>query len=1185
MRLAEHVFSPWSSPWSLPWPVLASAALMLMGSAASVRAVEGPGQLEARFAAVKGLVDHDCRLPAERTYADFTAEHLTGAQWYEKGLAYYIAERFRATLPVDQAAVYERRYRELKAELDAADRAGSLPPSVHALLPGSDATAGLANALLRTLNPYSPPPLAPLSASDRQVASVIAARLCERALADISAARDRALACVIVESPPARAEASRREAAMARGAAVEILYRAWLALGELAWRGPEFGLDPDPARAFLAEAMRRHGAEMAEWDYQFDDYLPMHVQANVLFLEAARLPRLPQLSQQKAGPLSRAEVEEALAQVAGMKPGSIGATGEPGMRDEQARLQLAAWACLLRAGLDHDVAHGIEVWRALEQRERSDPALRLDGPLAKPLGYAHLLGAQLLRSNGDLPEAVAVMSALANAKPPHPLAANAREWVRAWTVTHGEVPATLDPGQALELSRAFLARIASCDANEARAARATAILVLSAGIKGLEPETGKPFIELAPRLWLAYAEAIDRQETRLRATVAATEGAVACAARITAKDNPYRNTDGAWTAGGEALRQLAKTAVAFSAGVYAADRVPAMRRLYERALTAQQAICPLDAGQEQRRGSVIVHLDAGEWDAAAAAAHDLANRDPEQVGWAADAELEARRRSLEDLRGRPGEQGPDFARCASELEALAQARLDAGLAAKQPSAATIEGAIAALWSSARGRQRTGAVLGRMDDRLWSALSGDDAPAQRARVHALVIASEAAAERAAGAADSDWPALAATAGLFVVRSSGLPEQPLRNARTRLASACKPFLASTSDALRGDAQRMFCQLMEPLLSPASGAPLIAATASMLWDQGERLRAARLYRDLDQALGEDRLFAAYRRDPAAAIEVIGEHLASRPETKADWVMARDLLVDSQALADAVRQGVERVQWPERPVDPAQARARLSTIAATVSRLRTVIGEERHAAMLEAITDAQRLSRLIDMAEDSEARQARQLLDAGDFANGIARANRLYQRQPWVPGHAALYVDGVIHGARQGFVADEDLRRARMLAATIRDQSRDEIRDDPAMYWTAYIQVLELSRALRDGGVIERAVRFAAVTGAGPWDDLAAPAVTGDAAGVRRLGDPTAIDLCARYLAICADVAGAVTRDLRRVVVDRGAQVLVVAVGTPALTAQADAAAPGGAVIIIGPASGAASGAASGVSPAAAP
>ena len=82
--------------------ILVLACSMGPGGVAFAEATASPSaglgsSARAHFEAVRSLIDHDCRAPAERAYAEFVGARYADARWYEVGLGYRLAERFRST--------------------------------------------------------------------------------------------------------------------------------------------------------------------------------------------------------------------------------------------------------------------------------------------------------------------------------------------------------------------------------------------------------------------------------------------------------------------------------------------------------------------------------------------------------------------------------------------------------------------------------------------------------------------------------------------------------------------------------------------------------------------------------------------------------------------------------------------------------------------------------------------------------------------------------------------------------------------------------------------------------------------------------------------------------------------------------------------------------------------------------
>lgn len=1129
-------------------------ALGLLPAAAG--AAVGPVERDAHFAAVVGLIERDCRLPAQAQIADFRAAAYPEAAWHGRFLAWYHADRFRllAADPAERARLAERAA-ALERELQAALRAGELPPELVARLSGGGRVLRLVNDLLRCIGCDQPSDPLRCDEAQRDAAGAMIRALAEAGTAawEADLARIRANAgneqewIGIQDTRDPRYERLARQAVELRFTAVRTAWFAVRALREAAERGGELALDAGPAAAFLREFATRNHALLQEWDFVFGDFHPG--------LRALALDLAAQAARYRVRGADPGDLAADLRQFLDLEVGREWAHA-PAVAEELRTLQARAWAGHLAwcRELGREVSPrwyeaGVQAWNEFRERSRGDRHLRLDHPDAEraaEVARVHLqAGRLLLARDAHDPAAAAAFAAVAGVRG-NPLARCAADWLaaldrrtppppaQAW----GAQPVAEEPARALQVADAMRRRAeASGDPARQREALLAGAVALRGGVLGL---SATPADALAPQLWFRYAECLSRLGMGWQAAVVAQAGLRHLAARQQALQGrtPWRQADGAWTEDGRYVSLLARNAVAYACNLMAAGRGGAATRLYDEAVGLLGQLSPGDGGR-RLDGDLIRWLAAeGEFERALALSEAFARKYPE-----ADAEAAGLRQAVFSAwlasRLEPAQRQAVAARarsaCAADArwagEALAGAR---DPARRQEIERVQRGGRALAVAVALSTGEHEAVLAQLGGDYWRAEPERDEAAQMLGHLCTALQRWYEARTADPAARADpalllaaWPRIQEVHGIWRGQA-GAAARADRNGR-QIAWVCDlianvqvPAMRRQPDAppelaaIGAAAGRIFADLVEPELGAGSPTAALDQVGEVLWELGERVRAGRLLqlglerRDADPAL------AALRDAPAEVLRPLDALIRPRPELRTRWEEVVDLLQDQPQLKDAIEAGLPEAEWRERKRDWLAATAAIGALRREVAAARLLLGGA--GATIDAgLAGLEQQVRELDRTVVIIGRLAEVRRAQGDLAGARALYDRLLAYDPGDLAAAAASTELTIAAYRDGpaAVPAAALAAARAQAVRVRALA-------PACspeYWTAAIQVHELSVALKDLRPVDDRLRFDPIAGSTPDDDLQVrPRPRQDDPRVRRLRDAPAAALCRRYLALFA-------------------------------------------------------------------
>jgi len=1125
--------------------------LLALGLLPSAWAAVGPAERDNHLAAVIGLIERDYRLPAQGQIADFHKAGYPEAAWHGKFLTWYHADRFRILAPdkAEQARLTAIAA-TLDGELTAASQAGKLPPDLVLKRSASGQVLRLVNDLLRVVGQDQPTDR--LALVDEQKA---AAEASTRALITAATAAWQASLTRVQANSGSEAEwqglpeKDPRWEKLARGAVelrFEAVRTAWLAskaLREVAERGQDFGIDSSAATAFLKDFAKRNFALLQEWDLLWGDFHP-YLRAYTLDL---------------AGQGARFKVAGSIAEdVANDLRGilDLDVARDPAIAEELRTLQARSWGGYLAwcREMGRDVSPqwyqtGLAAFAEFKERTRNDRHFRLDHAdpeRAAEVARVYFQGGRLLERKD--PAAAAVAFAVVAGVRGNPLARRAAAWLAARpggdppSAAWASQPVAEDPAFALVQANALRRQAeASGDTARQRAALLDASVALRNGVLGLACAAyAESADEAAPELWFRYAECLSRLGMRWQAALVAQAGLRHIDRRMKALPGrtPWLDKAGAWTASGRYVSLLARNAVAYATNLMVAGRGAAVTRLYDEAVSLLVAVSPGDGGRNLERSLIQIVIQEGDFPRALELIDAYARKHPEAFYDAASLRTSAYTAWLAKITD-PAQRKAVAARA---LQACAEVAKREPPPTQDP-AASMEreqvqrDALALQVAIALGDGDTEQVLTLLGPDYWRSAPADPVKAAQMlgqlctalRQWYEIRTREPAGRGDAGLLIAAWPRVQAVHGIWREQQTRLVGQEERVARQgaqiawvfdlianvqipamRRQPGAPPELADIGTA----AGRAFADLIEPTITEASRPELVLQVGAVLWDLGEHARACRLLRLSLTRLDADPDLAALRDTPKEVLQPLDAILRARPELRGRWAEVVDLLYDDPGLHGAIRGGLPESAWRERKRDYLAAGVELAALRAEVTRSRMALGAD-FARLDQGLARLTAQVRQLDDGIVVMSRLAEGLCEQGEQAKARLLYNRLLDYDPGNLGYIAASVELTIAAFKTGTVDDAELTAARLSAVRARDAA-------PACspeYWTAAIQVHELSVALKEVQLVDQRLRFDPIVGSTPAEDLQLrPRQPRDDLRVRRAGNAQAVALCQRYLALFA-------------------------------------------------------------------
>lgn len=1162
-------------PFPLRSPTLFALCLAL--ATGSSLAAATAQERDTHFAAVQAVIERDLRLSAVRLQAEFVAASYPEDTWHRKALAWFAADRFRnAVTEAKAAAEFDKQANTLRAEIDAAEKAGTLPAVVAALMNGAgDGALRAVNDIGRILPfdgvaPLVPPAPEKIAATKRQIDYLVDntpkkfAALVAKVKAHAEAEKD------IWDFPDGDPKGTKliQEATFLRADAVKALYIPHLALREVITRGKEFGFDGTGAGKMFATVLKEHAATISDWDYNFGDYYPpLKAQANMVLAEALR---------QGVGGIKIADVEKELLVITDKDAKTFSAA----TRTHMVELQLSCWSSLLRTRLElggpANIKAGLKHFQDFLDRYKSDPAVKVgaNNDYTREIGAVYILAARLHAANNDTSKANALLGQVtANRKSPQ--VDNARGWMRQLTGEGGSgsgggdwgAPVTpQDPSQALSVGKALMSEARdTANASLARSQLLAAAVGMRAGVAGLASGWQDQLIEVGPELFNVYATCLSRLEMRGHAAIVAAEGLRLIKATIDAnpKQNPWRSgPKKEFTEAGKKVGALATNALTHGNNLAARMKGTGVQSLNGDIIDLAKAVAPEVTGKSTEWQQVVIKLVEKDWDGAIKSATTYRASYPEDTVKVFGAITSAHMGRYDDAKERKDTAGMKSAADAmsafgAEIQAyIDQAKAKGGLTADQErdlmrAAGTIKSSKIAILI---GNEQYAEVLAQLDASFWKNPPSDEslmARLLRAMVTAAQKSERARIKDPAAALDAKalvaaWPTYKATYETFErmlprIKDPDEKAKTQRSGRTlgdlfQVTGALADQLKDKADApaelteIAAFSKRALADAVEPVITESEKPETMLAIAFTLWEIDEHERSARLLEMYTKKVGENPTFKTFKDDPKGALDPVEALVGGRPElhgknsdwTKVTlWAKARDLIEDKPGLADLRAKGVARDQWGEFPRDLGQALVELRKVTDKVNENKTKLGDQATKAV-EAIKALQDLVRGTLQEQEVWKRLAMSHREAGRTDQARSIFLKLYVEDPDDPAVATNVVDITVDQVKKGdSVAKADIEKALAIAKGIRNDNEN----DPVLYWTSSIQVYELTAALggkEDLAYINSGLKFAAVNQSDPSYTLVQPRIVADARqigddrSVRRAANALAVELCRRYLKV---------------------------------------------------------------------
>jgi tetratricopeptide (TPR) repeat protein len=1143
-------------------PTLLALALACMASAPLAAATAT--ERDNHFKTVQAVIDRELRLPAERLRAEYTAAGYPEDAWHRKALDWFYADRFRTSLSdATAAAALDKQATSLRAELDAAEKAGSLPPAVAALMSGAgDGTRRAVNEIARLLHPDGVEPVVPpapekIAAAKRNLDLLVEAmpKRFGALIGKIKANADKEKDIWDYAESDPKGQALIQEATLMRSEAVDALYMPHIVLREIITRGEVVGLDGTAAARAYAVVLKEHAAALADWEYNFgDSYPPLKAHANMVLAEAVR---------QKVADIKIEDVEAGLLAVIDTDLKQFRGP----LRTQMVNLQLGCWAALLRTRLElggaANLKAGLKHFQDFLDHYKADPAIKpgATNEFVREIGAIYILAARLRAASGDGSGANALLGQVA-ANKRSPQVDNARGWMRKLSgsggagagSSWGEPVTPQDPAQALSVAKALMSEAnQTADEKLARSQNLAAAVGLRAGVAGLAGAWSDQMVDTGPELYDRYAVAMSRLGMRVQAALVAAEGLRVCKAVIDAnpKANPWRSgPKQEWTEAGKKLGILARNALSHGNALAGRLKGTGIQSLNGEIIELAKAVAPEETGKNTEWQQVVILAVEKNWDLAIQKANEYRKAYPEDAvkvfGLITSAHMGRYDQAKEANDKAAMKAAADgMGTFASEIQTyIDQARAKGGLSAAQDkdlarAAGTIKASKIAIMI---GNGEFAEVLAALDAEFWKNPPSDETLLTRLLRNYVTAAQQLERARIKGPSAQDPKALVAAwptyKEVYETYARILPriKDPDEIARAKRASRvladlfnvtsataeqlkAKPDAPAELDEIAKLSKRWFADCLEQVMTDQEKPEVMLAVAFTLWDIDEHERAARLLTMYTKKVGENPEFKAFKSDAKGALDPVEALVANRPELKGDWAKVRDLIEDQPALKQEREQGVPFDKLSEKPRDFSKALGELRKLRNKVGEMKTKLGDQATAA----VTELTKLEKLVTGTLQEQMvwkRLAMAHREAGRADKAREIFLKLYEEDPDDPMVATSVVDITVDQVKAGgAVSKPDIEKALAISKGIRNDNEN----NPTLYWTAAIQVYELTAALGtkdDLDYINKAMRFDAVNQSDPSHSLITQRISedarqvGDDKAVRRAANALAVELARRYL-----------------------------------------------------------------------
>ena len=1160
------------------------------------------------FKTVQAVIERELRLPADRLRAEYGAANYAEDAWHRKALEWFYADRFRTSLSdASAAAALDKQATGLRAELDAAEKAGSLPPVVAALMSGAgDGTKRAANEIARLLHPDGVEPVVPpapekIAAAKRNLDLIVESmpKRFGTLVGKVKANADKEKNIWDFPDGDPKGVALLHEATLLRSEAVDALYMPHIVLREVITRGNTVGLDGTAAARAFTVILKEHAAAIADWEYNFgDSYPPLKAHANIVLAEAVR-QQVPGVKLEDVETGLLAVIDTDLKQYRGA------------LRVQMVNLQLTCWAAILRTRLElggpANLKAGLKHVQEFLDRYKSDPAIKpgANNDSIRDIGAVYILAARLKAAAGDGSGANALLGQVA-ANKRSPQVENARGWMRKLSgsgsagagSSWGAVVSAADPAQVLTVGKALMFEATqTVDENLARSQNLAAAVGLRSGVAGLAGAWSDQMIETGPELYDRYAAVLARLGMRFQAALVAAEGLRVCKATIDAnpKANPWRTgPKKEWTDAGKKLGILARNALNHGNSLASRLKGTGIQSLNGEIIELAKAVAPEETGKNTEWQQVTILAVEKNWDLAIQKANDYRKAYPEDAvkvfGLITSAHMGRYDQAKEAGDKAAMKAAADsMGTFAKDIQVyIDEAKAKGGLSAVQEkdlarAAGTIKSSKIAIMI---GNGEFADVLKALDAEFWKNPPSDETLLARLLRNYATAAQQLERTRIKGPSAQDpkalveaWPTYREVYETYVkilprikdpdeaarAKRAGRVLADLFNVTSATAEQLKtkPDAPAELDDIAKLSKRWFADCLEQVMTDTEKPEVMLAVAFTLWDLGEseHERAARLLTMYTKKVGENPDFKAFKTDPKGALDPVEALVGNRIELKGDWATARDLIEDKPTLKQEREQGVPTDKLSERPRDLSKALTELRKLKAKVAgpELKTKLGDQATAAIAE-LTKLEKLVTGTLQEQMVFKRLAMSHREAGRADKAREIFLKLYEEDPDDPMVATSVVDITVDQIKTGGAVNKpDIEKALAISKGIRNDNEA----NPTLYWTAAIQVYELTAALGgkdDLAYINKAMRFDGVNQSDPSHTMVAQRVSedarqiGDDKVVRRASNALAVELTRRYLKLY-DLPGVTEKPAFRIdeiQIDGKAQAIFVAITAGAFEAR---------------------------------
>jgi len=1005
-----------------------------------------------------------------------------------------------------------------------------------------------------------------------------------------------------------RAEAIQRKAVELRLECMQIYYFAHMMLREVATRGADFGIDPKPVQASLAGWAKTNKEILDDWDFQWAEMHPqLQFYIAIAQCEGAR---------QGVPKYAPADCESGLMKVIDMDLEQVPA----GAREAVKTLQIKAWASLLRWELERGTPvawdRGLALFLDFQSRIKDNRTMGLASPdtdRAIAAAQTYIVAGRINAAKGNMAVAQQLWAAVKSAK--NPLSDVASKWIGRGTASGGdgknsnpwaEEPVAAEPSSALSVGQAMLREAVTANPKQAREFAMSAAAGLRNGVLGLSTAAyADQFVENAAPVYRSYSNALAKLDMPYHAAAAAQEGLRQIRARISEKNNPWKDKKGAWTQAGQQVNTLINTAISAGSILNARTRTAAAKRLFDETIQLAQQLNPELVGKGLEWSLIVGKYNDGDFIVAIEDAKAYSKKYPEDFVKAASLILRARLGLLDKLDG-PTATASDKAKLPEAQKELddnvgkLEKFVDGEMAkttdpVKLAPLVQLQIAVASAKIKSKIKQKKyDEVFANLGPEFWKK-PPTDADLGIAMLKMLAQAVHESHMQLSGMAkleDKPKPVEAAKLAAawttyaeamrhfkkFAPRYTATDTTALRNSSIRLAQVAQYVSSQAEQNARAkaegmaeiseEAKRFFADFIEGTLNERSRPGLVYMVAQTLWEIGDKPRSARLFEMYKVKLAEDPQILTYRADPKAALDPVAAVITTRTEFKKPWDEIVDLLSDPPGyLADLIRNGSAAMQGKGLKRDYGEALTKIEALKKLIADAGYLDADGKK-KMQESLETLRALTLNLASTISIDSNLAQFYRESGKAEMAVKLYRSLYEEyDPTNAVYAAGYVEGVLEALKTNAagVDKATVSGARDVAGqNLRFFSAGSQRDQ---YWISWLQVLELSKSMgaEDAKVVAKQLQFTMLNKSTPRDDLHLPVVAGDDPRVRRADNPGSVLIAQRYLELF-DGTPELKRPFRvdQIEVQGKTHALFVAADAPAIVGQVETAADGEEIIL---------------------